>query len=122
MIDPERENEIQDFLNQAYAAGYDARAKDYNQIQEKKVIQEDKNHRFIRDFPSMAQARRAHGMSKSGMINAIRYNLLTRKGYYFRYAKTGDNKDTDGGLCNVQEETTGTNNKESTEVERHGKE
>jgi hypothetical protein len=72
-------------LTMAYGAGYDARKKDYNQSQEKKVIMENRQHKKLRDFDSMAEAYRVVGMSKSGMINAIKNKLLTRKGYYFRY-------------------------------------
>ena len=77
---------IPEALNLAYGAGYDARKKDYNQSQEKKVIMENREHKKLRDFDSMSEARRVTGMSKSGMINAIKNKLLTRKGYYFRYA------------------------------------
>ena len=78
---------ITEGLNMAYGAGYDARKKDYNQSQEKRVVMENKEHKIIRHFDSMKDARTTLGMSKTGMINAIKNNLLTRKGYYFRYAE-----------------------------------
>jgi hypothetical protein len=76
----------------AYGAGYDERKKDYNQSQEKVVIQEDVHHKNPVRYDSMSDARKAMGMSKTGMISAIKNNLLTRKGYYFRYEN--DNKET----------------------------
>ena len=54
--------------------------------QQKIVIEENRQHKRMREFCSMSDARKAMGMSKSGMINAIKNRLLTRKGYYFRYA------------------------------------
>lgn len=69
----------------AYGGGYDARKKDYNQSQEKMVIQEDSHHKKLISYESMYDARVAVKMSKTGMINAIKNKLLTRKGYYFRY-------------------------------------
>ena len=77
---------IPEALNLAYGAGYDARKKDYNQSQEKKVIMENREHKKLREFDSMSDAYKIVGMSKSGMISAIKNKLLTRKGYYFRYA------------------------------------
>lgn len=79
--------DVRKALEQAYAAGFDERAKDYNQSQEKQVIQEDINHKKVKDYPSMAIAYKTIGMSKSGMISAIKNKLLTRKGYYFRYSE-----------------------------------
>lgn len=79
--------DIKTALEQAYGAGYDAREKDYNQSQEKPVIQEDREHKMINRFDSMSDARKRVGMSKTGMIGAIKHKLLTRKGYYFRYAE-----------------------------------
>lgn len=81
---------IPEALNLAYGAGYDARKKDYNQSQEKKVVMENRQHKKMRDFDSMSEARRVVGMSKTGMINAIKNKLLTRKGYYFRYENDAD--------------------------------
>ncbi len=81
---------VTEALNMAYGAGYDAREKDYNQSQEKKVIMENSQHKKLRDFDSMAEARRVVGMSKSGMIDAIKKKHLTRKGYYFRYEEDED--------------------------------
>lgn len=74
-------------LKLMWAVGYDARVKDYNRSQEKQVIQEDIHHKKIQSFDSMAQAYKKVGMSKSGMINAIRDKIFTRKGYYFKYAE-----------------------------------
>lgn len=84
-----KENQISitEALNMAYAAGYDKRKKDYNQSQKKRVIQEDICHRKVREHESMRDASVAVGMSKAGMMNAIKHNLFTRKGYYFRYAE-----------------------------------
>ena len=81
-----RSAEARFFLNLLYTVAWESRKKDYNQSQEKMVIREDRQHRKLGEFYSMSDARKAMGMSKSGMINAIKNRLLTRKGYYFRYA------------------------------------
>jgi len=78
--------ESRQLLNALYVSGWEARKKEYNQSQEKVVIQEDRNHKKVSAYPSMEMARKKIGMSKTGMIEAIKHSKLTRKGYYFRYA------------------------------------
>lgn len=82
-----RSGEARVYLNMLYVAAWESRKKEYNQVQEKEVIQEDKNHNEIQTHKSMADARKKVGMSKAGMIEAIKHNKLTRKGYYFRYVE-----------------------------------
>lgn len=91
IIDSDNLERAKHYLEMVYAAGYDERKKDYNQSQEKRVIQEDIHHKKVREHDSMNDARKRVGMSKAGMISAIKNKLLTRKGYYFRYA-TEDEK------------------------------
>ena len=80
-----RAGEARVFLDALWVAGYEHKTK-VNAC-EKRVIQEDRDHKIIQEHPSMVVARRIVGMSKQGMINAIKNKLLTRKGYYFRYAE-----------------------------------
>lgn len=84
-----REGEARFFLNVLYTAAWESRKKDYNISQERPVIQEDRDHKFLKMYPSMVIARNVVGMSKTGMIDAIKYKKLTRKGYYFKYAEDG---------------------------------
>ena len=79
-----RESEAKFFINIAFVAGFDYKNKANNC--QKRVIQEDRFHEFVQEFSSMEEARKHFKMSKSGMINAIKNKLLTRTGYYFRYA------------------------------------
>ena len=72
-----------------YGIGYDARVKDYNQSQEKAVIQINMERKIVDRFDSMSDARKVIGMSKTGMIRAIKTGAPTRKGYYFKYAEDG---------------------------------
>lgn len=93
LISEDYTEDVKFFVRMAYVAGYEERKKDYNQSQEKEVIQEDRHHKKIHSFDSMAEAYKKIGMSKTGMINAIRDKILTRKGYYFKYAETnGDDQ------------------------------
>jgi len=81
----ERTGEVRFFLNALWVAAHEHKTKVNNC--EKEVIQETRDHKPMATYPSMRIAREKTGMSKSGMINAIKNKLLTRKGYYFRYAK-----------------------------------
>ena len=83
-----RESEVKFFLSIAFTAGFDHKNKANNC--QKRVIQESREHKKLQEYPSMNIARKAVGMSKAGMINAIKNKLLTRKGYYFRYAEDED--------------------------------
>ena len=88
--EPKAQMRHRTFKKGDFTGAYDpskAIKKDYNQSQEKRVVMENKEHKIIRHFDSMKDARTTLGMSKTGMINAIKNNLLTRKGYYFRYAE-----------------------------------
>jgi len=78
------------YLGWMYAIGYDARVKDYNQSQEKAVIQENSDHKVIERFDSISDARKAVGLSKNGMIRSLRTGAMTRKGHYFKYDKPNE--------------------------------
>jgi hypothetical protein len=88
IIPEEMSGDARPYLNAIWVASYEQRTKELLAHHKKAVIQFNRTGQEISSFPSVVEAALANHCSRDVVDDSITGRVpMTRKGYYFRYAK-----------------------------------
>ena len=85
LIEEEASGEMRPFLNAIFVAGWENGYHDSHQTTAKTIGQYDLTGKLIKTYPSLKQACKITGFSKSGIQHSMIHNIPTRQRWYWRY-------------------------------------